>query len=49
VIQQYTSRELTLAEDRLPAVIGIAERMRAVSNNNYMTGLWKSTLLKSLL
>lgn len=49
VIEQCTSRELTLAEDRLPAIAGIAERMQASPEDQYVAGLWKSTLPGSLL
>ncbi|KAF4634178.1 hypothetical protein G7Y89_g3938 [Cudoniella acicularis] len=48
IVQSYNNRELSLREDRLPALAGIAERLDALWNDRYLAGLWKSCLLQQL-
>ena len=45
----YSTRELTLSEDRLPAIAAIAAYMSGLRNNDaYMAGLWQHTLIMDL-
>ncbi|KAF2095905.1 HET-domain-containing protein [Rhizodiscina lignyota] len=44
----YTHRELSFEEDKLVAISAIASQFQAVQSNDYLAGLWKSTLLMDL-
>jgi hypothetical protein len=47
-IEAYTPRQLSHPEDRLTALAGVASKF-AVANDEYLAGLWKSSLPGSLL
>jgi len=49
IVEVYTSCDLTKAEDKLIAISGLARRAQSVSNDEYLAGLWKSSLLSQLL
>ncbi|KAF2103135.1 hypothetical protein NA57DRAFT_52667 [Rhizodiscina lignyota] len=50
VVSDYTSRNLTLGTDKLPALAGIAAIFKsAFGNDGYLAGLWKSSLPCGLL
>ncbi|KAE9989142.1 hypothetical protein EG328_000074 [Venturia inaequalis] len=53
LVRTYTSRNLTISADRLPAISGIAEqfhhRMHVDDSMDYAAGLWGSTMLHDLL
>lgn len=49
ILEQYRSRSLTFAEDRLPAIAGIAEMIGRNSQDQYVAGLWRSCLPMALL
>ncbi|KAE9989729.1 hypothetical protein EG327_002324 [Venturia inaequalis] len=53
LVRTYTSRNLTISADRLPAISGIAEqfhhRMHVDDSMDYAAGLWGSTMLYDLL
>ncbi|KZL83337.1 hypothetical protein CI238_12546 [Colletotrichum incanum] len=48
IVQKYTSRNLTLIADRIPALAGLATKFSAVAGATYMAGLWKENLLQDL-
>jgi hypothetical protein len=48
IVEDYSSRELTVPEDRLPAIAGIASELRKIWEGVYLAGLWKSCLVKYL-
>lgn len=49
-VSTYSTRDLTYSKDRLPAIAAIAKRLLALrSNDQYLAGLWKETLLNDLL
>ncbi|KAH7363857.1 heterokaryon incompatibility protein-domain-containing protein, partial [Rhexocercosporidium sp. MPI-PUGE-AT-0058] len=49
MIEDYSGRDLTFATDRLVAIAGIAELVGQVLKDDYVAGMWKSTLPNSLL
>jgi Heterokaryon incompatibility protein (HET) len=49
LVKIYTHRALTLPTDRLPAISGIAERYARILRDEYVCGLWRSTLPQELL
>lgn len=42
IVQDYSGLDLTIAADRLPAIRGCAEQIRAKLDDSYYFGLWKS-------
>jgi hypothetical protein len=49
IIEEYSSRELTRASDKLPALSGLAHLVQAAVRSEYAAGLWCNDLLRSLL
>ncbi|KUJ19651.1 HET-domain-containing protein, partial [Mollisia scopiformis] len=49
VIQDYSTRTFTRITDRFPALSGLASEMQAVHGDEYVAGMWKGDLLRSLL
>ena len=49
IVQQYTSRSLTVREDKLPALSGIAAEFQRLSGDVYLAGLWQRNLPWGLL
>ncbi|KAK4496968.1 hypothetical protein PRZ48_011417 [Zasmidium cellare] len=49
IVQQYTSRQLTFARDKLPAISGVASLMPQASRTSYIAGLWQESLLLDLM
>lgn len=45
LIDQYAPLQLTCLNDKLPALSGLARAMKGISQENYLAGLWKDTLL----
>lgn len=45
VVKQYSPLQLTCPDDKLPALSGLAQAMRFKSQEGYLAGLWKETLL----
>lgn len=43
-LENYTSRDLTSANDKLPALSGLASVMTQKSGDTYVSGLWHSHL-----
>ncbi|KAH8603101.1 heterokaryon incompatibility protein-domain-containing protein [Bisporella sp. PMI_857] len=49
LIRAYSSRKLTKASDKLPAISGLAELMQeAFINQEYLAGLWSGSLVEQL-
>lgn len=46
--EQYSMRKLTYAKDKLPALMGLAQRFHRLNGTTYMAGLWKENLLVDL-
>ena len=50
MVETYTRKHLTYATDRLPALAAMANGQRSArSNDEYLAGLWKGTILNDLL
>lgn len=49
IVSDYSSRNLTHETDKIPTLSGLAEVYRHSTNHTYIFGLWRETLLKSLL
>jgi hypothetical protein len=52
LVEQYTQRSLTVEDDKLPAISGLARFMQSklnVPSNGYMAGVWKASLPAGLL
>jgi hypothetical protein len=48
-IENFTSRNLTYEDDRLPAIAGVAKRLGMTTDDSYHAGLWRRDMLPSLL
>jgi hypothetical protein len=48
VVNNYTSRQLTNAADKLPALSGLAQQRKQVRGGVYLAGLWQDSLLHDL-
>jgi hypothetical protein len=48
-VESYTARELTRVTDKLPALSGIARLFGTHLKDQYVAGLWRRTLPKSLM
>lgn len=49
IVEQYSTRKLTMPGDKLPAISGIASKIRKATNSEYIAGLWKNNLAFDLL
>lgn len=49
VVEQYTRRNLTVSNDKLPAISGIAEKIQKSASFTYIAGLWKENFAFDLL
>ncbi|KAH6864737.1 heterokaryon incompatibility protein-domain-containing protein [Alternaria rosae] len=49
IVEEFTSRNLTYEEDRLPAIAGIAKRFGMAVNDSYHAGLWRHDMILGLL
>lgn len=49
IVNEYSNRELAFAEDKLPALAGLAARYSQVTGHTYLAGLWREDLPWSLL
>ncbi|KIY00509.1 uncharacterized protein Z520_04194 [Fonsecaea multimorphosa CBS 102226] len=49
IVEQFTVSGLTKSSDKLYALSGVAERMRVLTGDNYVAGLWERNLLFDLL
>jgi hypothetical protein len=48
VIEDYTTRQLTKGEDKLPALSGLAIRLANITGYTYYAGLWRAHILEGL-
>jgi hypothetical protein len=49
IVRDFTSRNITQEEDRLPALAGLAEHVQRQTGNVYLAGLWLGDLPKGLI
>jgi hypothetical protein len=49
IVEQYSTRELTMPGDKLPAISGLASKIRKATHSEYIAGLWKGNLAFDLL
>ena len=49
IVAAYTAGELTVASDKFVALSGLAKKMQALLQDDYLAGLWKGTLSSDLL
>ncbi|KAM0806286.1 heterokaryon incompatibility protein-domain-containing protein, partial [Usnea florida] len=49
LVEVYSSRNLTRAEDKLVAISGLAKRVQSCLDDEYLAGLWKGSLPLDLL
>lgn len=49
IVEQYSARSLTVTSDKLPAISGIASKIRKVTHSDYLAGLWRGNLASDLL
>lgn len=49
IVEDYSQRQLTNPNDRLPAIAGLARRFQCVNEDEFLAGLWKSKLHIGLL
>ncbi|KAH7083079.1 heterokaryon incompatibility protein-domain-containing protein, partial [Paraphoma chrysanthemicola] len=49
VVRDYSSRHLTNAADKLPALSGLAAALHQRTGDEYLAGLWKKSVLDDLL
>ena len=48
IISEYTARNLTIADDRLPALSGLARHFASPKLGRYLAGIWESNLPDAL-
>ncbi|PVH99923.1 HET-domain-containing protein [Periconia macrospinosa] len=48
IIHEYSERDITFFEDRLPALAGIAAELAMAWNDVYLAGLWQKTVVRHL-
>jgi hypothetical protein len=49
LVQSYSARELTQYTDVLPAISGLAQRVRDITGSEYYAGIWGNNIAPSLL
>ncbi|KAH8884189.1 HET-domain-containing protein, partial [Thozetella sp. PMI_491] len=49
LVEEFTGKAITFAEDRLPAISGLAALMHERTESKYLAGLWSKDLEYSLL
>jgi hypothetical protein len=49
LVPQFSRREFTKAEDKLPAIAGVAKYIGDVTGDDYVAGIWKSRLFVELI
>ncbi|KIX95530.1 uncharacterized protein Z520_08650 [Fonsecaea multimorphosa CBS 102226] len=48
LIEEYTSRNLTRDQDKLPALSGVASLVGGLTEDEYLAGLWRNDVLQNL-
>ena len=49
IVETYSLGALTIAEDKLPAISGIAKDLKTLLDDEYLAGLWRGNLHRELL
>ncbi|KAI1078310.1 heterokaryon incompatibility protein-domain-containing protein [Whalleya microplaca] len=49
MVEDYSTRRLTLATDKLPAIAGLADAVQEVVKSDYLAGLWRDDLIAGML
>lgn len=49
IVEEYSKRDLTVANDKLPAISGIASKIKAATKSSYLAGVWEQNLASDLL
>ncbi|PVI07913.1 HET-domain-containing protein [Periconia macrospinosa] len=49
IVEEYSKRDLTVPNDKLPAISGIANKIKAATKSRYLAGLWEKNLASDLL
>lgn len=49
IVYEYSRRKISFSDDKFPAISAIAQERGKETNDEYLAGLWKSTLPKDLL
>lgn len=49
MLEDFTSRNLTYDEDRLPAIAGIAKKIGVAADDSYHAGLWRRDMIFGIL
>jgi hypothetical protein len=49
IIGDYTERQLSVANDKFPAISAIAERVAKLTGDEYIAGMWKTRFFEDLL
>jgi hypothetical protein len=49
IVEQYSKRDLTVSTDKLPAISGIASKIRKATGSPYIAGVWENNLGSDLL
>ncbi|KAN0112248.1 HET domain containing protein [Hyaloscypha variabilis] len=48
IIGDYSGRDITLAEDRVPALAGVAAELQKIWADDFLAGLWRKYLIRHL-
>ncbi|KAI7779795.1 hypothetical protein LA080_000293 [Diaporthe eres] len=48
ILNEYSLRQLSFESDRLDAISGLAERLSRITGDEYIGGMWRSSLLECL-
>ena len=49
IVEEYMDRHLTVASDKLPAISGIAHKIKGATKSAYIAGLWADNIASELL
>jgi hypothetical protein len=49
IVEQYSRRELTVQNDKFPAISGIASKIKEATQSPYIAGLWKMNIASDLI
>ncbi len=49
VVEEFSSRNLRVIEDRLPALLGLASKFYAMTGLTYIAGLWRENIVSDLV
>ncbi|KAF2690681.1 HET-domain-containing protein [Lentithecium fluviatile CBS 122367] len=49
IVEQYSKRDLTVPNDKLPAISGIAHKIKEATESSYFAGVWEHNIASDLL